>query len=208
MNKPPHSPQTRTRGGVCVLGGGVVDRCRGGLRSMLSCVLRQGEAERLPGSGPLLFFETRPGRMVADRTAGWVFPIIATPRSDPQTLQRPGWERTDGCSARSCGANTPLARLVAVSGPAFRRRLIVSPPSLPRPCSLFALQPSPNMAATHPPTTLQVAEQLADGFIALTGEYQLLADQHRELESKLSWAKQQVRLLISYPRHSHSAPIL
>ncbi|KAF2493359.1 hypothetical protein BU16DRAFT_528669 [Lophium mytilinum] len=47
------------------------------------------------------------------------------------------------------------------------------------------------MATTHPPTTLQVAEQLADGFIALTGEYQLLADQHRELESKLSWAKQQ-----------------
>ncbi|KAF2812521.1 uncharacterized protein BDZ99DRAFT_383628 [Mytilinidion resinicola] len=47
------------------------------------------------------------------------------------------------------------------------------------------------MATTHPPTTLQVAEQLADGFIALSGEYQLLADQHRELESKLLWAKQQ-----------------
>ncbi|KAF2465411.1 uncharacterized protein BDR25DRAFT_336879 [Lindgomyces ingoldianus] len=37
----------------------------------------------------------------------------------------------------------------------------------------------------------QLAEQLAEGFAALSGEYQLLFDQHRLLESKLSWAKQQ-----------------
>lgn len=38
----------------------------------------------------------------------------------------------------------------------------------------------------------QIAKQLAEGFAALSGEYQALWDQHRQLESKLSWAKQQV----------------
>jgi hypothetical protein len=38
----------------------------------------------------------------------------------------------------------------------------------------------------------QLADQLAEGFAALSGEYQVLFDQHRQLESKLSWAKQQV----------------
>ncbi|KAH9862502.1 hypothetical protein IAQ61_009919 [Plenodomus lingam] len=35
------------------------------------------------------------------------------------------------------------------------------------------------------------AEQLAEGFAVLSGEYQILFDQQRQLESKLSWAKQQ-----------------
>jgi hypothetical protein len=38
----------------------------------------------------------------------------------------------------------------------------------------------------------QLAEQLAEGFVALSGEYQTLFEQQRQLESKLSWAKQQV----------------
>ncbi|KAJ4984626.1 hypothetical protein SVAN01_09882 [Stagonosporopsis vannaccii] len=38
----------------------------------------------------------------------------------------------------------------------------------------------------------QLADQLADGFTALSGEYQALFDQQRQLEYKLSWAKQQL----------------
>lgn len=38
----------------------------------------------------------------------------------------------------------------------------------------------------------QLAQQLSDGFAALSGEYQLLFEQQKQLESKLSWAKQQV----------------
>ncbi len=38
----------------------------------------------------------------------------------------------------------------------------------------------------------QLADQLAEGFTALSGEYQALFDQQKQLESKLSWAKQQV----------------
>lgn len=41
-------------------------------------------------------------------------------------------------------------------------------------------------------TVAQLADQLAEGFTALTGEYQALFDQQKQLESKLSWAKQQV----------------
>jgi len=37
----------------------------------------------------------------------------------------------------------------------------------------------------------QLANQLAQGFAALSDEYQVLMDQHQQLESKLSWAKQQ-----------------
>ncbi|KAF3040512.1 hypothetical protein E8E12_007477 [Didymella heteroderae] len=37
----------------------------------------------------------------------------------------------------------------------------------------------------------QLADQLAEGFTALSGEYQALFDQQKQLESKLSWAKQQ-----------------
>lgn len=39
---------------------------------------------------------------------------------------------------------------------------------------------------------VQLAEQVAEGFVALSGEYQILFDQQKQLESKLSWAKQQV----------------
>ena len=39
----------------------------------------------------------------------------------------------------------------------------------------------------------QLAEELSEGFAALSGEYQLLFDQQRQLETKLTWAKQQVR---------------
>lgn len=42
-------------------------------------------------------------------------------------------------------------------------------------------------------TVLQLAEQVSAGFEALSGEYQLLLSRQRQLESQLSWAKQQVR---------------
>ena len=38
-----------------------------------------------------------------------------------------------------------------------------------------------------------LAEQLVEGFTALSGEYQALFDQQKQVETKLSWAKQQVR---------------
>ncbi|OCL12212.1 hypothetical protein AOQ84DRAFT_334658 [Glonium stellatum] len=47
------------------------------------------------------------------------------------------------------------------------------------------------MAAEPQVSAAQLADQLSDGFTALSEEYQVLVDQHRELENKLSWAKQQ-----------------
>ncbi|KAJ4371563.1 hypothetical protein N0V83_004782 [Neocucurbitaria cava] len=44
-------------------------------------------------------------------------------------------------------------------------------------------------AAQH--NVVELAEQLAEGFAALSGEYEALFDQQKQLESKLSWAKQQ-----------------
>jgi hypothetical protein len=38
----------------------------------------------------------------------------------------------------------------------------------------------------------ELAEQLGEGFAALSGEYQALFDQQKQLDSKLSWAKHQV----------------
>ena len=49
------------------------------------------------------------------------------------------------------------------------------------------------MSGTTQASATQLAEQLSAGFAALTGEYQILFEQQRQLESKLSWAKQQVR---------------
>jgi hypothetical protein len=46
---------------------------------------------------------------------------------------------------------------------------------------------------------VQLAEQVAEGFAALSGEYQILFDQQKQLESKLSWAKQQVSCYIPLP---------
>lgn len=51
-------------------------------------------------------------------------------------------------------------------------------------------------AAQH--NVVQLAEQLAEGFAALSGEYEALFDQQKQLESKLSWAKQQVCNDLSY----------
>lgn len=48
------------------------------------------------------------------------------------------------------------------------------------------------MAEEAQDNVVQLADQLAQGFAALGGEYQALFDQQRQLESKLSWAKQQV----------------
>jgi hypothetical protein len=48
------------------------------------------------------------------------------------------------------------------------------------------------MAGESEASVVQLAQQLCDGFAALSGEYQVLFDQQRQLESKLSWAKQQV----------------
>ncbi|KAH7135824.1 hypothetical protein B0J11DRAFT_171713 [Dendryphion nanum] len=47
------------------------------------------------------------------------------------------------------------------------------------------------MAALPQDSDLQLAEQLSKGFAALSSEYQLLFDQQKQLESKLSWSKQQ-----------------
>ncbi|KAF1945333.1 hypothetical protein EJ02DRAFT_451633 [Clathrospora elynae] len=47
------------------------------------------------------------------------------------------------------------------------------------------------MAKEAQTNVAELAEELAEGFAALSGEYQLLFDQHKQLESKLSWAKQQ-----------------
>ena len=38
----------------------------------------------------------------------------------------------------------------------------------------------------------QLAKQLSEGFAALSGEYQVLLDHQKQLENRLSWAKQQV----------------
>ncbi|KAF2020545.1 hypothetical protein BU24DRAFT_416220, partial [Aaosphaeria arxii CBS 175.79] len=51
-------------------------------------------------------------------------------------------------------------------------------------------------------TVVQLAEQLLEGFVSLSAEYQLLFDQQRQLENKLSWAKQQY--LDSLKRHTPS----
>jgi hypothetical protein len=48
------------------------------------------------------------------------------------------------------------------------------------------------MAEPSQKSVLQLAEQLSEGFAALSGEYHLLFHQQRQLESKLSWVKQQV----------------
>jgi serine phosphatase RsbU (regulator of sigma subunit) len=48
------------------------------------------------------------------------------------------------------------------------------------------------MAAEAQKDAAQLAEQVAKGFKALSGEYQILFEQQKQLESKLSWAKQQV----------------
>ncbi|KAH7383231.1 hypothetical protein BKA66DRAFT_570268 [Pyrenochaeta sp. MPI-SDFR-AT-0127] len=47
------------------------------------------------------------------------------------------------------------------------------------------------MAEKAQGNVVQLAEQLVEGFAALSGEYQTLFDQQKQLESKLSWAKQQ-----------------
>ncbi|CAO2655946.1 Nn.00g047490.m01.CDS01 [Neocucurbitaria sp. VM-36] len=47
------------------------------------------------------------------------------------------------------------------------------------------------MAEGAQSNVVQLAEQLAEGFAALSGEYEALFDQQKQLESKLSWAKQQ-----------------
>lgn len=44
----------------------------------------------------------------------------------------------------------------------------------------------------------QLADQLAEGFTALSGEYQALFEHQKQLECKLSWAKQQVSSDISF----------
>lgn len=48
------------------------------------------------------------------------------------------------------------------------------------------------MADTPQPSVYQLAAVLSEGFAALSDEYYLLSDQQRQLESKLSFAKQQV----------------
>jgi serine phosphatase RsbU (regulator of sigma subunit) len=52
------------------------------------------------------------------------------------------------------------------------------------------------MAEEAQKDVVQLAEQVAEGFAALSGEYQILFDQQKQLESKLSWAKQQVSIIL------------
>ncbi|KAI4656807.1 uncharacterized protein J4E78_006698 [Alternaria triticimaculans] len=47
------------------------------------------------------------------------------------------------------------------------------------------------MAEQPQSNVTELAEQLVEGFAALSGEYQVLFDSQKQLESKLSWAKQQ-----------------
>jgi hypothetical protein len=54
------------------------------------------------------------------------------------------------------------------------------------------------MATEAQRDVVQLAEQVAEGFAALSGEYQILFDQQKQLESKLSLAKQQVSHTISF----------
>ena len=53
------------------------------------------------------------------------------------------------------------------------------------------------MAIEPQSSAAQLADQLSDGFAALSEEYQVLIDQHRELENKFSSAKQQVSITTS-----------
>jgi hypothetical protein len=59
------------------------------------------------------------------------------------------------------------------------------------------------MADTSQPSVYHLAAVLSEGFAALSDEYHLLSDQQRQLESKLSFAKQQV-CLSSIPHSSLS----
>jgi hypothetical protein len=62
------------------------------------------------------------------------------------------------------------------------------------------------MATEAQRDVVQLAEQVAEGFAALSGEYQILFDQQKQLESKLSWAKQQVshtNLSLSFRDETH-----
>lgn len=60
------------------------------------------------------------------------------------------------------------------------------------------------MADEAQSNVIQLADQVAEGFAALSGEYQALFDQQKQLESKLSWAKQQVRRLYFFFSFSRS----
>jgi chaperonin cofactor prefoldin len=44
----------------------------------------------------------------------------------------------------------------------------------------------------------QLVDQLAKGYDALSVEIKLLDEQRQELENRLSWAKQQVRLFYAF----------
>lgn len=55
-----------------------------------------------------------------------------------------------------------------------------------RPCAIGTMADEAQLNVTV------LAEQLVEGFAALSGEYQALFDQQKQVESKLSWAKQQV----------------
>lgn len=91
------------------------------------------------------------------------------------------------------------------------------PPILPSPDNAASLPRnlelvSPQRLTATPPLLLRtntamddeankdvakLADQLAEGFTALSGEYQALFDQQKQLEFKLSWAKQQVSCHLS-----------
>jgi hypothetical protein len=47
----------------------------------------------------------------------------------------------------------------------------------------------------------QLIEQMLKGYDSLHTEFKALNDQSRELEHKLAWAKQQVRLFVGYLHH-------
>jgi len=100
---------------------------------------------------------------------------VASESLDPLPTFRPSFVTTD-CE--------PLCRVIHKLTPALS---CSSPSPFTRPCADDA------MAEEAPRNVTELAGQLVEGFAALSGEYQALFDQHRQLESKLSWAKQQVR---------------
>lgn len=67
------------------------------------------------------------------------------------------------------------------------------------------------MATQTQTSVVQLVEQLSEGFAALSEEYQLLFSHQKQLESKLTWAKQQVCGILffcfySYDEHFSSRP--
>jgi hypothetical protein len=92
--------------------------------------------------------------------------------------------RADSRKSPTISDHKPLCRVIRQTSRSHPRVLALR--FLVR-SSIFGI-----MATEPERDVVQLAEQVAEGFAALSGEYQILFDQQKQLESKLSWAKQQV----------------